>query len=393
MIKTVLFLLFAVTAFCQNISWRRVYVSPKTGAFGNYFNGYHDIRTNTVTGNVEILSTSTGSGSFDIYSSRLHEFNPSNFVDTLLTDNGQTGSGPCVQGTLFLPGSRHPVGQLWFDSIRNRLWIMEGVCSSVIPADMYYYQFPAGGWTRVFPVHIPILRGAGAFNNASVVHDPLHDVFFLFGYDGSANRQAEQVYCDTSVNPSPGLLTDTQKARGCQFPDDWTDITAQITGADCGLGHLPCGYYYPSMAYSPVLDKVLMYGGSKGSLYPQTTMWTYDLLAKRWTLLSSGGPALDSANAEHIRIPYALNTISNKFYYHKTGHPVYAQPPSHPPEDWVFDPADSTWTQLSVGQGPALSDSMTFVAPNLLVCWSMFVSPNGKYNGTGLSEIWVGTIQ
>jgi hypothetical protein len=414
----VLFSLVAGSAWGQ-ITWTKAWTGSTSGASGTFYNGYHDIHYDSFTNQTWVLSTDTATGADSIYSSRLHYFNSSAGTDTLVGTSNQPANGGCLSSSATWPFTHHPVGQIWIDSIRNRLWIMEGVGCTFIYPEQWYYQLdnPISGhtnWVQVYPPHLPTQQYAkgpngvvattvgGSFNNASVVHDIDHDAFFLFGYDGGSNSHAMQVYCDTSQNPTPGTLTTAQLSVGCAHPDDWTDITSQTkcaSGSTClsagGAGWVPPGYYYPNLEYDSVHHQVIQFAGLYGESTIENQTWIYNMVSKTWTQMNPANPpANSSANNENGRVAHAFNTNDGKYYYHLTAHaPSGGLAPTQPPQDWVYDPVANTWTELSVGQGPFLTETMTYDSGcNCLVAWAAQVDSGGIYEATGIAEMWVGTF-
>jgi len=392
--------LLGFPSYSQTVTWTKVWSTPGGSSPNTFYNSYHDIHYSSFIQRALIRSTSSTGGAASIYSSRLHFFNLATSADTVIEDNGQTGSEICLPSTTTTPYTNHPVGQVWVDTIRHRLWMMEGVCQTHIVPEMWYYQLdnPISGhtdWVQVHPPHLPVSTVGGLhglFNNASIVHDTDHDAFILFGYDGGANTHAMQVYCDTSLDG--GRLTLAQISVGCVNPEDWTDITSQVT-LD---GHLPNGYYYPNDEYDTVHHKMIQFAGLHGCCAPENQTWTYDPVAKKWTNRNPANPpANSSANNEGGRVAHAFDSTNGKYYYHLTAHTpsTIGTAPSRPPEDWVYDAGTNTWTHLSTGKGPFLAETMTYApAPcNCLVAWAAKVDSDGKYFATGIAEIWIGKIQ
>jgi hypothetical protein len=393
--------LFAVCSNAQTITWTKVWSTPGGGSPNTYYNGYHDIHYSPFIGKVIVRSTSTAGGAESIYSSRLHFFDPITFTDQLISDNGQASCCTCLPSTILIPYSAHPMGQIFVDNVRQRVWMMEGICRNFIPPEQWYYQLdnPISGhtdWTQTHPAHLPtkLVSGVlnGLFMNAGIVHDTDHDAFILFGYDGNANLHDMQVYCDTSLNG--GILTPAQISVGCANADDWTDITSQVTLN----GPVPYNYYYANLEYDPVHQQIIHFAGLHGCCTVENQTWTYDVLAKKWTNRNPANPpANSSANNENGRVAHAYSLADGKYYYHLTAHTpsTIGTAPSRPPEDWVYDAGANTWTHLATGNGPFLSETMTYVPLpcNCLMAWAAKVNSDGKYYATGIAEMWVGKIQ
>jgi hypothetical protein len=355
------------------------------------------------------------------------------------------------------------------------------------------------------PVTVTVLRGllgttkatalagatvnivTGLFDEAAIVHDTDHDAFILLGYDQGNNSQAMQVYCDTSINPTPGTLTAAQTSVGCANPDDWTNITPLV-----GIANLPTALNYPVIEYDTTRHKIIMFAGLLGQYIQQNETWLYDPVAKVWTstnpkqgtytpVASSGNVTFDfsvsnslsltlstdtassainlpssgavhlkicqpavggpwtfvwpsnfvlqgqnafspinntandcvaisfasngttatayapmnsSANNENGLVAHAFNPRDGKFYYHLTTHtPGAGTAPTFPPQDWAYDPGTNAWTQLSSGEGPILTETMTYDAgANALIAWANSVNSTGIFQASAIAEIWVGTF-
>jgi peptidoglycan hydrolase-like protein with peptidoglycan-binding domain len=252
----------------------------------------------------------------------------------------------------------------------------------------------------------------GQFNSGAIVDDTYDDAFFLFGLPQSG-LHALYVYCDTSANPIPGVLTSAQTQVGCAYPDDWTDITSKsicsdpscvafVTGTNgANSGKIPPGYYYPSLQYDNLRHKLMTWAGGKGygtGSYLSTIqygVYTYDPETFTWTLASTtctdadcqaghNSPPAQANNTEGWRMTQTFNTNDGKFYYHLSLRPNPTVPQT---EDWVYDPSTFKWTELDTNQGPNYSETMTYDSGcNCLVAWGISTSTQS------MSEIWVGQL-
>jgi hypothetical protein len=101
------------------ITWTKVWSTSTAPAPNTYYNGYLDIHYDPYTKHTWIWSTDTVSGGNSIYSSRLHFFDDV-ATDTLVGSANQPPGGDCVSDSASWPGVRHPVGQVWVDTKRNR---------------------------------------------------------------------------------------------------------------------------------------------------------------------------------------------------------------------------------------------------------------------------------
>lgn len=152
-VVAILLLNLAAVASAQ-ITWNRVWPPVNDGTH-NPPNGYQDIVWDAYSGKVWIYSTNGTNSSAQIYSIRLHYFDPVAVSDTNIGDNGQTNGGSCFTSTSTWPATHHAVGQFWVDAIRHRLYTIQGVACTEEVLEQWYYKLlnPISGnaWTEVFP--------------------------------------------------------------------------------------------------------------------------------------------------------------------------------------------------------------------------------------------------
>ena len=102
-----------------------------------------------------IYSTNGTNSGAQIYSIRLHYFDPAAVSDMNIGDNGQTSGGGCLTSTSTWPATHHAVGQFWVDAIRHRVYTIQGVGCTEELLEQWYYRLlnPISGnaWTEVFP--------------------------------------------------------------------------------------------------------------------------------------------------------------------------------------------------------------------------------------------------
>src|ERR1035437_919935 len=85
-------LLSLATLESAQITWNKVW-PPLNNGIHNPPNGYEDIAWDAYTGKVWIYSTNGNNSGAQIYSIRLHYFDPVAVSDTNIGDNGQTNAG------------------------------------------------------------------------------------------------------------------------------------------------------------------------------------------------------------------------------------------------------------------------------------------------------------
>ncbi len=247
-----------------------------------------------------------------------------------------------------------------------------------------------------------VVQQEGEFNNGSIVHDTDDDVFFLLGLPQTGADEF-WVYCDTSINPTPGTLTSFQTGAGCSRADDWTSISSKsiCTDSHCvaivsgtngpNSGKVPPGTYYPNLEYDSVHHQLIQWAGSHGSGSLQNLTFSYNPSTFTWTNLApsctgadcvSGAPLPQSSNSEDFRMTHAI--ANGKYYYHLTRRPSST---TGAPQDWVLDPSVPSWTEVQTGQGPNYSETMTYDSGcGCLIAWG------ATTQGQSLAEIWTGKI-
>src|ERR1035438_903386 len=105
------------TPLVAQITWTKVSSSILDPP---YFNQWHWARYDTLN-NVTLLWVADNSGGrSSIYSDSLWAFDASTQTLSEIGTNNQPPSGNCVQSSSTWPSSRHPVGQMFWDSKRNR---------------------------------------------------------------------------------------------------------------------------------------------------------------------------------------------------------------------------------------------------------------------------------
>jgi hypothetical protein len=151
--RLILFLFFACSAFGQ-VTWTRVWPPVNDGSH-NPANGYEDVVWDAYSNKLWLYTTNGSNSGDQIYSIRLHYFDPVAVSDTNIGDNGQTQAGGCFASTSTWPASHHTVGQFWVDAVRHRVYTTQGVACAERMLEQWYYQLlsPISGtsWTQTFP--------------------------------------------------------------------------------------------------------------------------------------------------------------------------------------------------------------------------------------------------
>jgi hypothetical protein len=181
--KRLLLFVLVVAANAQTITWTKVYTGPTTSPYGNFANGYEDIKYDPFSQRTIMYTTAASNSGNSIYSSRLHGFNSATNTDSKIGDNGQTPSVPCVAASDYWPHTHHAVSQMWLDTDLHKFWTLQGAgCTFIQPAQFYWSvsnPWPtcpnstspgtsgysttdaACRWHEVNPPNMPIVRNYG----------------------------------------------------------------------------------------------------------------------------------------------------------------------------------------------------------------------------------------
>ena len=355
----------AISAHAQ-IQWTKVSGLPNPP----YFNQWHWLRYDDLNHVTLLWISDSANGPDSIYSDSLWTYDAVRGVLKQLGSNHQPGSGNCIPDSPTWPGSRHPVGQMFWDSLRHRLVAVEGVCRGFNLPDMWAFEATTSAWTEMHPAHIPY----PPHNLSSVVHDTDDDVYYLFGVGVYGGYDYDWLYCPTDRNPSR-TLSAAQIATGCTAPDDWTRLNIPGRAAT----HPP-GIWMPGLIYDSVHKVIIEFGGMNGNgSIQEPRTWALNLKTKTWTNMNpAGGPSVIPTPAPDWdgQPDIAFNTSDGRIYYHQ---------PTVPPVDWAYDYGTNTWTRLcECGGSPT---GMTMVYDPLIngfVQWA--------YGGPGIYQIWVGKL-
>jgi hypothetical protein len=334
------------------------------GALG--YNGYLNIVWNSLTGST--MGLVRGGSSSGIYSNTLFSLDSSAVV-AVVGSSGTSNTDLCGGGSATWPSDRHP--QIWWDSLRSRVWLYGGVCNGGSATDTWYFQVNSSltntAWSRKSPVNHPDCNGI----TGSIAHDTINDIFVMYcSNSGSAGRT--WVYCDTSL--SGGSLTLAQQAAGCNRAgarDNWANVTPGI---------VPLGSQMPTLAFDSRSGDVVMFGGTYSSLLRNQT-WSYNDQARKWTNRNpSTSPPVNQAWAAGP-LPFAYDSSDGRFYYHYSGG-------ASDNSDWAYDNSANTWSALGNLGGPHYTGTWAFDSIN-----NRFVAWNDNVSAGGLPEFWYLSLQ
>ena len=152
----------------------------------------------------------------------------------------------------------------------------------------------------------------------------------------------------TTTTQAPATTTTTQQ------PTTTTTLGAN-TWNDLGPTPPPPGSVYGSMVYDPVRHVALYFGGELAGGYSNST-WVYDPAANTWAdLKPSGAVPSTRRNASMAYDPIGDRFIlfGGQVYEQKKDESVWSN------DTWAYDPAGNTWTELKPSGAVPSPRSMT----------------------------------
>lgn len=234
------------------------------------------------------------------------------FGDTWAWD-GTTWSHVTTTGS---PGPRTNYAMA-YDAARDRI-VLHGGIQSIRQADTWTFDWTTRTWTQVASGH-PLNR-----SNHSLAYDEAHEQVVMFGGD-----------CGGCGNP-PGPLDETWLWNGRA----WT--RARPT-------HSPPARQWASMAWDPVRERIVLYGGSDGTTWLSDT-WEWD--GTDWTRRTPASvpPALVGARNGLVYDPSTAGLLA---YAHDRATRAH--------ETWRYA-TDDVATVVAYGSGCPTSAGMPLLA-------------------------------
>lgn len=352
----------AVAATVGSVTW--VNKTHSTGWPG--YNGYLYDLFDHVSG--QVMHYGIRSVDSIIYSTDQFAYNTRNNVWTRI--GGNTAATGCTVTWPSWPTNRHPDGQMAIDTLRNRMWMMGGVCGGINQQDMAYMTLnanpAANSWTRVTPANFP-----NPMNSAAMVYDSITDLLILFGPTSGSILEI-WVYAPSAT------VSAAQIAAGATSAQNWIKVT--FSGGPFS------GDAYPRAIYSVANQKTVIFGGLNNST-ATNEVWTYTTstktLAQRCTSPCSPPPVY-TGPASPPTFAFVEIPVAGLFFYHQTHG-------SGAPKDWTFtlgaSAAADVWSALtSTGSGPTADAVATYDSTNgAIFLWTRNAS-------TGEPDVWIGTF-
>jgi len=227
--------------------------------------------------------------------------------------------------------------------------------------DTWLYDVGANTWTQVFPATSPSPR-----DMHRMVYDSASQKMVMFGgCEGSANCNAEtwlySVASNTWTNAAPSssppyrwghsMANDSIHEKvvlfgGATAPgvndETWIYDSATNTWTNPSPTSRPSPRFFSDMAYDPVTNKVVLFGGQDNSVAYQDT-WLYDVGANTWTQVF---PATSPSQRDMHRMVYDSTTQNIVMF---GGCDMTANCNA---ETWLYNATSNTWTNAAPSSSP-----------------------------------------
>jgi len=246
-----------------------------------------------------------------------------------------------------------------YDPENGNVVLFGGLDASNNLQDTWVYNVAANTWTQKSPVTKPSARHAHA-----MVYDPDTKRIILFGGGTGSNNDETWVY-DVTVNTwskkSPSTKPSARHAHGMVYDtannkvvlfggfdgsteeqDTWMyDVTGNIWSKK-SPSTKPSGRRSHAMAYDPVNEKVVLFGGGGTSGLLDDT-WVYDYTTNTWTNKTTSADKPPAGGYSGMVYDSASNTI---VLFRGDGSTQRFD------DTWLYDVATYTWTERSKGVKP-----------------------------------------
>ena len=219
-----------------------------------------------------------------------------------------------------------------YDPPDDRILLFGGYAGSMEMDDAWMYDLGTATWTPLHPTGSPPLR-----TYAAAAYDALAGRVVLFG---GWNDTAYRLYDDTWTF------------------DPLTQAWANVTPV-----HSPPPRFYHAMAYDPVADRIVVFGGA-GNGVPSSLndTWSFDLTRDAWTNVT---PKVSPARAVDVSLVY--DSAANRTFLFEVG--------------TNGDFATGTWTFAHPAVPPSSIGPLVSVAPgnaSVALAWSPPMTDGGS---------------
>ncbi|MCX5973612.1 MAG: hypothetical protein NTU59_02835 [Coprothermobacterota bacterium] len=261
-------------------------------------------------------------------------------------------------------------------------------------AETYAYDLAGNSWVNRTPTTVPHARSGHV-----MVYDPFAERTILFGgyfsYGGSTYYDDTWTYeyaANTWSNRTPtvapnvrteaAMVFDTNHRRAILFggfaepgglrSDTWEyDSTANLW-TDRTPTNAPSNRLGHAMAYDPVHDKVVLFGGDTNEAHLNAQTWVYDYPTNSWTEMHP--PSAPSGRSGH-----------SMFYdpVHRVVVLYGGQGPGAISDAWAYDYGTNSWTAIGTVTQPPARREQALVYHSYLGKGILFGgNRNGNHNDT-----------
>ena len=221
------------------------------------------------------------------------------------------------------PDSRAGYG-LVYDQHNNWIILFGGVTSNGGNNETWMYDVHENTWTLKNPSNAPSPRWAH-----SMVYDSANKIVLLFGgYDGT------DFFNDTWVYDA--------------ITNNWTEVSPISS---------PSERHVQAMAYDSVHKRAILFGGYDGNGRDDET-WSYDGATNEWTMMTP------SEKPSPRREPaMAFDPVNEKIVL------FGGDDGSHNNETWIYDVNSDEWSKMNPSSGPSARDyhALTYDSDNDMV--------------------------
>jgi hypothetical protein len=297
--------------------------------------------TNVVFGNSTSKVCTNAGGTSSANNSSAPDY-PESTAGQWNNGDGWTPGGPG-------PSDRHPDFGTAIDATRDVIVQVTGLAIGHSPNDYWQYSRNATPTSnRMTEISTSGLTGDGSLINGTLVHDPLHDVFWMRFGNGTV-----------MVLARTASISSDQSSAGCVSQNAWATLTPS--------GSAPAFNPFSNAIWDPRTERILVFSWDNGGgTSADTTVYAYNVLTQTWTHLDPSNKPTNvgaSVGFEWLSARISSGTWAGRFLWVRTGHTYTAAAAQS--AVFLYDSVLNTWTQLSVsGTGPSRISMLDF-DPNM----------------------------